>query len=79
MKAFFFNIFFILKAIDTKTFQFSIMIEKGNNLFGLLSLLVLIDVEVSQLVGVLAVGNDTEPIAELVLLQELLGQVLQVS
>lgn len=37
------------------------------------------DLEVSQLVRVLAVGNNVQEITKLGLLQELLGQVLQVS
>ena len=53
---------------------------KWSNLVGLLlSIFILIDVEVSELIAVLADGNDTQPIAELELLQKSLGQVLQVS
>lgn len=37
------------------------------------------DLEVSQFVGVLAVGDNVQEITKLGLLQELLGQVLQVS
>lgn len=37
------------------------------------------DLEVSQFVGVLGTGNDVQEITKLLLLQVLLGQVLQVS
>ena len=45
----------------------------------LFAILVLVDVEVSQLVRVLGSGDHTQPIAKLVLLQELLGQILEIS
>ena len=70
--------------IDFIRSNFSIEIKTRSfirsNLVGLLlGLLILIDVEVSELIAVLGDGDDAQPIAELVLLQELLGQVLQVS
>jgi len=40
--------------------------------------LLVVDLEVSQLVGVLGGGNNSQPIPEVVLLQVLLGQVLQI-
>lgn len=40
---------------------------------------ILVDVEVTELIGVLVRGDDVEPVTKLVLLQELLSQVLQVS
>lgn len=45
----------------------------------LLNFLILADVEVAQLVGLLVASDDVEPVTELVLLQELLGQVLEIA
>lgn len=45
----------------------------------LLSLLFLGHVEVTELVRILAVSNDSEEIAELLLLEVLLGQVLEIT
>ena len=45
----------------------------------LLSLLFLGHVEVTELVGVLSVGDNSKEITELLLLQVLLGQVLEVA
>jgi hypothetical protein len=52
-----------------------------NNLLVILLLLffTLVDVEVLELEGLLVSGNDTEPVTELVLLQETLGEVLEVT
>merc|ERR1719412_3008924 len=56
-----------------------------HNNIGLFSILVLIvrllivDLEVSELVAVLGAGHHTEPVPQVVLLQILLGEVLQVS
>ena len=48
-------------------------------LFLILILVLVGDVEVTELIGTLVRGNDTEPVAELVLLEELLGKVLEVT
>merc|ERR1719325_437514 len=55
--------------------------QKLLNLFVILFLLivVVVDLEVSQLVAVLGVGNHTQPVPQVVLLQVLLGEVLQVA
>lgn len=45
----------------------------------LLLFFTLVDVEVLELEGLLVSGNDTEPVTELVLLQETLGEVLEVT
>ena len=53
-----------------------------NNLFGILIFIVrllIVDLEVSELVAVLGVGNHSQPVSQVVLLQVLLGEVLQVS
>merc|ERR1719433_957739 len=44
-----------------------------------LLIVVVVDLEVSQLVAVLSVGNHTQPVPQVVLLQVLLGEVLQVA
>lgn len=49
----------------------------GLSLLGLL--LVLTNVVVAELVGLLVRGNDVQPVTELVLLEELFGQVLEVA
>lgn len=52
---------------------------KINCLFLILILILVGDVEVTELIGTLVRGNDTEPVTELVLLEELLGKVLEVT
>merc|ERR1712165_293188 len=42
-------------------------------------LIVVVDLEVSQLVAVLGVGNHTQPVPQVVFLQVLLGEVLKVA
>ena len=52
------------------------------SLLGILILIVrflVVNLEVSELVAVLGVGNHTQPVSQVVLLQVLLGEVLQVS
>lgn len=44
----------------------------------LLLLLILVDLEVAQLIALLGVGYDPQPVPEVVLLQVLLGEILQV-
>ena len=60
-----------------------ISIEKASLLWARLFLILILvlvgDVEVAELIGTLVRGNDTEPVAELVLLEELLGKVLEVT
>lgn len=41
-------------------------------------LLVLVDLEVAQLVALLAVGHDAQPVSEVVLLQILFGEIFQI-
>jgi hypothetical protein len=55
--------------------------EGRNNLFVILLFLffTLVDVEVLELEGLLVSSNDTEPVTELVLLQETLGKVLEIT
>lgn len=48
-------------------------------LFLILVLLIVGNVEITELEGLLVRSNDTEPITDLVLLQELLGEVLEVT
>lgn len=45
----------------------------------LLLLLILVDLEVAQFVTLLGVGHNPQPVPEVVLLQVLLGEILQVS
>lgn len=52
--------------------------EKGVSVLVFLLLLVLVDLEVAQLVALFAVSHDAQPVTEVVLLQVLLGQVLQI-
>ena len=54
-------------------------VRKKSSLFVILLIVLVGDVEVTELVGALVRGNDTEPVAELVLLEELLGKVLEVT
>jgi hypothetical protein len=51
----------------------SLSIEVGKNLLLILILAVVNDVEEAELVNTLGDGDDTEPVTELVLLEELLG------
>lgn len=51
----------------------------GVLIFFFLFLLVLVDLEIPQLVALLRVGNNTQPVAQIVLLQIFLGQVLEIS
>lgn len=44
----------------------------------LLLLLVLVDLEVAQLIALLAVGDDTQPVSEVVLLQIFFGEIFQI-
>merc|ERR1719378_1683464 len=44
-----------------------------------LLIVVVVDLEVSQLVAVLGVGNHTQPVPQVVFLQVLLGEVLKVA
>ena len=55
------------------------LLKCRNNLLFILGFLIVGDVEVTELEGLLVGGNDAQPIADLVLLQELLGEVLQVA
>ena len=58
------------------------MKNSPSNLVGLLSLFLLLlgvlDGEVAELVGGLGHGHDTDPVTDVVLLKELLGEVLEV-
>ncbi len=56
-----------------------ILLEVMSGLIFLLLLLVLVDLEVAQLVALLGVGHDAQPVPEVVLLQVLLGEILQIS
>lgn len=59
--------------------SFEILLKVVSGLiFVLLLLLVLVDLEVAQLVALLGVGHDPQPVPEVVLFQILLGEVLQV-
>merc|ERR1719334_862 len=63
-------------------FVYSMANERAHSLLVALLislLLVVVDLEVAQLVRVLGGRDDTQPVPELVLLQVLLGEVLQVS
>lgn len=63
--------------IQTKQF---IVLNLARNLFLIvLGLLIVGNVEVTELEGLLVSSNNTEPITDLVLLQELLGEVLEVT
>merc|ERR1719385_223472 len=58
--------------------------NRTQTLLGLLVVLfllivVVVDLEVSQLVAVLGVGNHTQPVPQVVFLQVLLGEVLKVA
>ena len=50
-----------------------------NLIFILLFLFILVDLEVAQLIALLGVGHNAQPVTEIVLLQVLLGQIFQVS
>ncbi len=69
--------------IKAATFSLSLFysVDSKNRLFVVLFLLVLlvVDLEVSQLVGVLRSGDDAEPIAQVVLLQVLFREVLEIA
>lgn len=54
------------------------LLKVMESLIFLLFLFVLVDLEVAQLVALLGVRHDPQPVPEVVLLQVLLGQVLQV-
>ena len=47
-------------------------------IFILFLLLILVDLEVAQLVALLGVSNDAQPVSQVVFLQVLLGQIFQV-
>lgn len=53
-------------------------IRLTNLIFIFLLLFILVNLEVAQLVALLCVGNDAQPVTKIVLLQVLLGQILQV-
>lgn len=54
------------------------LLKVMERLIFLLLLFVLVDLEVAQLVALLGVRHDPQPVPEVVLLQVLLGQILQV-
>ena len=53
--------------------------EIAYSLFVFLFFLVVIDLEVSELIGVLRGSNHTKPVPQVILLQVLLGQILKVT
>lgn len=56
-----------------------LFITKRNRLiFIFLILLILVDLEVAKLIALLRISHNTQPISEIVLLQILLGKVLEV-
>ncbi len=59
--------------------RFRVLQVAGHGLLVGLLLLVLVDVEVAELVGGGAGRNNVEPVADLLLLEELLRQVLEVA
>ncbi len=69
---------FTLKLIKSLRKDVSYSYNVTSNLLLFLSI-VTTDLEVSQLIGVLVGGNDVQEITKLLLLQVLLGEVLQVS
>lgn len=56
----------------------SILLKVVSDLIFLLFLFILVDLEVAQLVALLGVGHDPQPVSEVVLFQVLLSEVLQV-
>ena len=64
---------------DAERYKYSLNISSLFGIFVLSVRLLIVDLEVSELVAVLGVGYNTEPVPEVVLLQVLLGEVLQVS
>ena len=54
-------------------------LREGRLLISFLLFLVLVDLEVAQFKGLLGAGHHAQPVTQVVLLQVLLGQVLQVS
>merc|ERR1740131_618286 len=66
---------------DTGLSNDSVDKQKVLNLLVILFLLivVVVDLEVSQLIAVLGVGNHTQPVPQVVFLQVLLGEVLKVA
>lgn len=58
--------------------SFEVLLKVVSGLIFLFLLFILIDLEVAQLVALLGVGHDPQPVPEVVLLQILLGKILQV-
>lgn len=56
----------------------TIRVVMAQQLIVLLFLIILVDLEVSEFVALLVSSDDTQPVTEVVLLQVLLGQVLEV-
>lgn len=57
---------------------FEVLLKVMSDLILLFLLLILVDLEVAQLVALLGVSHDPQPVPEVVLLQILLGEILQV-
>lgn len=57
----------------------SILLKVVSDLIFLLFLFILVDLEVAQLVALLGVSHDAQPVTKIVFLQVFLGQILKVS
>lgn len=57
---------------------FEVLLKVVSDLILLFLLLILVDLEVAQLVALLGVSHHPQPVPEVVLLQILLGEILQV-
>jgi hypothetical protein len=64
---------------NIKAVLFASVMNRRQHLLLVLLLIICVDDEVAKLVRVLIGGNDVQPITEVVLLEVLLGKVLQVS
>lgn len=68
-----------IKKRSNSLFLFSRHAAKSKTLLLVLLITLVGDVEVTELEGLLVGGNDAQPVADLVLLEETLGQVLEVA
>lgn len=67
-----------MKRKDKTRLLFEVLLKVMSDLILLFLLLILVDLEVAQLVALLGVSHDPQPVPEVVLLQILLGEILQV-
>lgn len=66
-----------LKKKDS-VLSFEVLLKVVSGLIFLLFLFILVDLEVAQLIALLGVGHNPQPVPEVVLLQIFLGKILQI-